>query len=311
MIAPVISNYNISDGRYSKSSLLLGRAIIAFLVLGILLLLEPYMAVMLFVVLGHGHCILTNIEQYRQKKYSRSKLPVYIFFMLLALIALYLNTSAFIFFVSIFFLLHNFLDDMKLLQTIHKGYAVLATAPLFLFVSLSSYDTLMSGATLGKAAIPLYVSFAVVTLFILSKKELRSDAYLQFILPVTFLLMTCFFANPHIETQKLFAFIIISHYANWYLHIFQKYKAIKPEKLRPYFFEVFTINFMIILIFAAFMLAYGGLAQALENPFYKVIFAPAYFYVWTFMHLIVTFRSEDYKLNRELGKSLETGISST
>jgi hypothetical protein len=107
-------------------------------------------------------------------------------------------------------------------------------------------------------------------------------------------LITFFILNPQIGPERLFSFIIITHYLNWYWHIYKKYKAINPAKIYPYIFECLSVNFAIAIVFIALIFVYRGESEALSSPIFTLLYTPGYFYVWTLMHLLVTWRREDY-----------------
>lgn len=283
---------------YLIAPLFWGRAVISLAVLGVISFVEPYVAVLLFVLLGQSHVNLAYLEHFRQKKYTRAGFVRYVLFITLAFIALGLNVSCFVLFVSVFFLMHNFFDDMRMLRSTLRGYAILCSLPIFLFLSFAAYDSLMSSSTLDIMTIPLYVTAIGVTMLVLCKKDVWEDHYIKYVLTLTFFLMTYFLFNPQIGPERLFAFIIITHYLNWYWQILKKYQAISPARVRPYIVEAISANFMVIIIFLAFVFVYDGIAGATQNPIYQLMYTPAFFYVWTLMHLMVTLRSEDYKFRR-------------
>ena len=274
--------------------LLTGRAFIAISILALVLVLAPYQAVLLFVVLGQAHFSLTYLDHFKKGRYSKKGALLYLIAALAAFSALTMSMNPFILFVSVFFLLHNFFDDMRLLKDQNRPYALLATAPLFILLSLASYDSLFSSDFLAVAALPLSLVFILIGIFLASQKAIRSHPYILYILGISALLMTTYNLFPEIGAERLFAFIILSHYFNWYWHIYKKYEPSAARQRSAYVRECLIVNGIIITVFSGFLIAYGGMENAIGHPLYTLVYTPYYFYAWTLMHLLVTLRGEDY-----------------
>lgn len=276
------------------SPLLAGRAVIALSILTLVLLLTPYQAVFLFVVLGQGHINLTYLDHARKGRLTKTGVVLFFVALLAAFAALSLNTLLFILFVSVFFLLHNFFDDMRLLKDPNRPYALAATAPLLTFLVLASSDSLLGTALLDGAALPLFAAHILVSIAVTITGHLRPSAYLLYVVGTGFLLMGTYQIFPEIGSERLFAFIILSHYINWYWHLYKKFGPDALKERRVYVRDCVVANAFIIAAFAGFILVYGSAGAATVNPVYTLFYTPSFFYVWTLMHLLVTFRRADY-----------------
>ncbi len=274
--------------------LMTGRLFIALATLVTVLLLAPYQAIMVFVVLGHGHINLTYLDHFKKGRYS-PKGPILFFVTLLAAFAaLNLNMGYFILFVSIFFVLHNFFDDMRLLGDQNRFLAILSTAPLFTFMCLASSDSILGTGVLPVAALPLLLTFIPIAAFLALRNTSRSSPYIVYTLGISSLLMVIYQIIPDMGPERFFAFIILSHYFNWYWHIYKKIDSSAIAQRRIYVRDCVMANVFFIAVFIGFITVYGGAEEAVTNPVFTLFYTPYNFYVWTLMHLLVTFRREDY-----------------
>lgn len=276
--------------------LMTGRLFIALSTLVTVLLLAPYQAIMVFVVLGHGHINLTYLDHFKKGRYSKTGPLLFLMALLAAFAALNFNMGYFILFVSVFFVLHNFFDDMRLLGDRNRALALLATAPLFAFMCLASSDSILGTGFLPVAAFPLLLAFLPVAVFLLAKKASRSSPYIVYTLGISATLMAVYQIIPDMGPERFFAFIILSHYFNWYWHIYKKFDPSMIAARRTYVRDCLMMNGFFIAVFIGFIAAYGGTEEAVTNPVFTLFYTPYNFYVWTLMHLLVTFRREDYGL---------------
>ena len=280
-------------------SLLIGRALIAVVIFILVMTVSKNSAVLLFVLFGQGHFALTYIEQLRMGMYTWTSAAKYLLFAVFSFYILSVNPPAFILFVSIFFLLHNFFDDMRLLRTTQRACALLSTSSILLLLSALSADHLLK-THIGETAALISLFLLVMSLIFCVIKKALGDAYIKYILSVTTLLLCAYIVTLEVCSERLFAFIILTHYRNWYWHVYRKYKAIAPQRVKPYFYESLLVNLLIVGVFVGLSAYYGGPKFALEsNEFFKLIYNPPNFYAWTLLHLMVTLRSNDYLPERK------------
>jgi hypothetical protein len=84
-------------------------------------------------------------------------------------------------------------------------------------------------------------------------------------------------------------FIIITHYVNWYLHYIVRFRG-EPAKLNPLLRHIVLFNTGMAAIYASLRLL--GAPIGVLGP---GLFEPSWYFSWTLLHYMVTFRPADLR----------------
>lgn len=262
-------------------------------------LLPANAVVLSYVVLGHAHFFLTYMDQNARNAYTASSMMRYGALLGFAFAICSLNAQGFVFFTGVFFLLHNFFDDMKLLASSRRADALAITAPIVVFTACFSCDALFKTDIAVWGAFIAAAMYVITFAYCFARDSLR-DPYVGYLAILTPVLFAVTLSLETARPEKLFGIIILSHYANWYYYIYRRNAAIAPQKQGIFLKQTVLCNLAIAGAFFG-LLAYGNIngVPLLKIPAFKAFFEPDSFYVWTIMHLIVTVRPQDYALEKQ------------
>lgn len=293
--------------------------------------LNPETVLITYIVLGHAHFGLTYWYQYKAGRVKPTVLTGLSYIALLAaLFWLAFNQPiALLMFVSVFFVLHYYLDEFKMNQErLRLGLFVLVLPFLYLLVkglgiheqiAFAFYQTEPMrqhiygwDAYLGHHPMAIeYLSnysakFAlqpiwgwVFGLFALGVIYYAVDAFRKkvvsvaavYILAITAAAIAILWFGSIRQMTSVFGLIVLSHVGHWYISVHQKLKRFAPQRLKGYYLQVALANAIAIgLYFYAVGLPEAPLAGEIERWGYNF----HAFMVWTALHLITTIRADDY-----------------
>lgn len=241
----------------------------------------------ILICMGQAHFFLTYLYQYKNNKFDRLYLLKAIFFLTLLVVYyfFFLNEVYLMKFTSVLFVFHFIFDEFYLdkevlgLKQIYKVVPILLS--YFLFIFGSQYDDLVV-LKIGALLSVLYYSIMV---FLEKKYRVSNNLYL---LIYSILCVSSIFSNwVSIKDNSMF-FIVIIHYLNWYAYNYSKFR--KDKKALGYYL---VITIVVNMVFGLLWLVYYF--HLVETPILFLIFSPTCFYLWTLMHLFVTFRPNDIK----------------
>lgn len=243
----------------------------------------PYL-VPAFVILGQAHFLMTYRYQYRSKKYSPSAVLIY----LLALFALFFiafnQPFYFTIFVSVFFLFHNFYDEMKLNKEENSWLKTFSVIPAILSLVLYGFYSVSIKSSLVTVFALLIFSSLPLLLILRNRNESR---YLLFS-AINCFLINLLLALDLVTIKYIWPWVIISHYQLWYIKMGKRFYTENPEFFKNYLAEILLLNLAMFLLWSYSRQGF------VPGVIYDYFFAPTAFYVWTLMHLAVTFRPLDY-----------------
>ncbi len=274
-------------------------------------LLNSQDVMMATLIMGPSHALLAFLAQRKAGYYrERRRNALFLSLFAMAIAAGLAFPLYFIFFVSGFFILHNFLDDIVLFNTTPNGstqavglYAFL----LFLVINIdSSFDLhlMRDYIWLWAAGLPL------TALLVARERHTPQAQYLFFIWMNALALLALSWlatgtAMERLPVENVFCFLVVTHYLNWYVYIFKKKQAREPRRpgeLRSYVRQCLISNaFFVALFFFTRQLGQDyGLMGSLAGLVYVGVFHVVTFNIFTFMHLATTARADDYipKLTR-------------
>jgi len=243
-----------------------------------------------YIIMGHAHFLLTYIKRLKNSVanvYSLKSLIIYFIILFLSFSISNLNQENFIIFVSIFFLLHHFFDEMKILKI--EGDFSKNLLILLIILNFTIFGFYFKYSIINNCLLMLNMLVIVVQFIrILIKKNY--DYYLIYLLLANLIILAIFKLDKvNFSIDALWSFIIIYHYIIWYIKIGNdKYKD-SSRSIIDYIRQIFFINLGLLIFW------YFYKKMPLEKEVSNYFFSPNAFFVWTLMHLIFTFRKEDYK----------------
>ena len=266
-------------------------SIVALFVIG----MSPLIVLTAYVTLSISHFLMTHIDQWRRDYYNRKNVALYVVISLISVLCLWANKECSIVFISTFFLLHSFFDDLRLMNLPVTRAAVLAAAPHILFIIFNTFDALINTHWAQHTVLAALAAYFAVVLYSIFKGLWRSS-YIFYVLLITPVIFLIYFYDPQNASVKMFGFILIMHYFNWYTYTYHKYKALSPAKLAPYIWEAICMNgFFLSSVLLCFVIAeYNGWTDLKKNPLYWVVFQPYIFQFCGLTHIVVTMRKDDY-----------------
>src|SRR5690606_39353002 len=87
-------------------------------------------------------------------------------------------------------------------------------------------------------------------------------------------------------------FLVVAHVANWYVHYLIKLSGRSRIELRRFSREVVFLNLVTAMFFVLYVSHHLPAGQ--ESGPLVYFFDPVYFYLWTVMHFLASFRPGDY-----------------
>lgn len=257
---------------------------IALIYLTILLLSPPKIRA-LFIVLGYGHFIASYLYQYRAKKMNGVFLVSYLISagIVFAWIASGISSLDTIILVAgSFFIIHQFYDEIRLfnLQALPAHIALLLPAGFGYFsILLNATTHLIHPVLFG-----VYTLLAGIACGIYAYKKSTQPRHRFFLLYMSLLtaaacLLLLF--DVAVLPVVIFGLLILYHYSEWYLYYAFRFWH-NRSRFRNYVGEMVAINVFIIILYLLF------LSSASWNAPLSILFAPAYFYGWSILHIIAS-----------------------
>lgn len=261
-------------------------------------------------VMGPSHALLAFLAQKRMGQYqNKTKAWFFIALFMLAIASGAAFPLHFVFFVSSFFVLHNFLDDIVLFNTVPTWRTQLLTfyaTAIFILIDVdSAYNMHLVQAWLPYLALGLPVCIWAM----IGQRNTPQFAFLFYMLAMAFVMLALSYlaigGTPgRLPVENVFCFLVLTHYLNWYVYIYKKKKARtdKPQEVRAYVQQAVGCNAFFLGLYIACLTIvpfdnYAGQAMAIV---FVLVFDAIAFHVFTFMHLATTVRINDYipKLRR-------------
>lgn len=239
----------------------------------------------IYIIFGQGHFILAYLYMFKAGKITFQKLLWFLGgFLLLILLYLYVfDFQTLLVFTASYFVLHFAQDSYFITgENIPIQRLLHVTLP-FMFIGLSR---IAEYAGFHDFAVGLIYCFPVSVLYLaFIWKKLQ---FMDYVFTALAILVYCsiLFKIEWVYTHFL-ASIFLSHYIMWYFYFFKKKDAA--------FLKGFVLNFLIvhILLLALFFYYYNYDRTFLIAKF---TFKDDFFYLWTLMHFIVTFRLANYQI---------------
>lgn len=246
----------------------------------------------ILIVTSYGHFALAHLYQWKRK--TPSKTYFLFFFMALA------GFWAFSFHVAIWptvmvltcFFFHCLWDEFKLTgedTNVLSGFLVITMVSTQVMWLLESFGLridfyiqcwlLLTGAAFLLLCLGLYIK---------DRLHLSTTIILFALTQAAF--MAFYFAGVAMTAILIFRVLIHFHGISWYIEVGRKYWRTDRTKFRIYLNDVAIINTVFIGGYCAYVLWPETLAF-LGYGFYSI----AAYYAWSMMHLITTFRQDDYK----------------
>ncbi len=249
----------------------------------------------LIIVFGQAHFVVSYIYTFFSGKmdhFYRVK-----FFLLLLFFGFisFLTHSGFmgynflIITTSLLFVIHYWLDENKISNFSFQSFFEKNTLLILTTISFG----LFFFHTLGVFNLIPYVPFYIVFLIILllfktffarffSVKISKNTSF--FHLSNIFIPPLCLLYEG-VTVYNLLAFIILFHYLRWYIFYFTMKQGSERE---GYLSLVSLVHIFVFLSYFIYSLSSGSL-------FLFIFFDPAYFYMWTLIHIILSLRKKEYE----------------
>ena len=235
----------------------------------------------IFVVLGYGHFVVSSYFHYRAGKVSRRYLARYCLaaIAIFGAYAVYPNHNTLGTVTAIGFAIHAISDELFLLQSPPAVHRTLTAISIFAIFGFSRgfypydiYALIVAGALL----------FFGQVVRLLSRHPLTGvDVYI-FTIVAALLAATWL----QIDSWDLFGIAVIYHYFSWYISAFCRYRT-NASKLAHYLVAVVVCNAAIL----GLLFLYLNVGQA--HSVLAYLFRRNYFYLWTCLHIVATFRRQD------------------
>lgn len=238
----------------------------------------------MFVVLGQAHFFLTYLYQARAGKIGWTYLVLYV----IAVSALFgaaaysgdARAWTFVLAGSIF-AVHFFADEMMMhSMPLTRSRKMLGASFVILYGGLlvrEAYEIEMS------PIVYLVAGVGVVPLVLERLRERSIQIPDMFMLSGIVVLFCIFLVPWSVSLASALGFIILFHYARWYLFMFFRFytEAGKP-RLYGYVRDIVLMNALAMAAYATYRL--GGI------EFLRYLFNPTYFYIWTVLHVLFSIR---------------------
>jgi hypothetical protein len=246
------------------------------------------------IVLGQGHFLLAYLYQAEAGKLTRERIVYLIaafFFLLWAIFTLPYTIASLL--TALVFGVHFCLDEARLLNGRHTLFTTLEALPFFILYGGMYADMIFVrpsffSATVCAALIAALV-YRIVAQYAGQKAGKSAYAFAAWGVCAFGLYLAYHLIAPA-NTLTWFWFALMSmvllHYYIWYGVYWYKL-ASAPQARRLYVARAVAINALLILL--AFIW--------IEGPFppLSFLFAPLFFNLWTYLHIIASFRSGEFK----------------
>ncbi|MBL7045671.1 MAG: hypothetical protein ISR99_01405 [Parcubacteria group bacterium] len=257
-------------------------------------ILAPHNIITLFIVLGQAHFIISYIYQWRAGKIGVKFVLLYaaaLGFLWALILSAPQKESLFLVMAGIIFAIHFFVDELYVAHTkftlerslVGVGFVLLYSALLF-----KDGYAIDFGFFLPLLALFLSLPFIVKAI---QRKELNASEML--ILTSSAVLVMVNLMDVKISIEAMLGFIVLFHYARWY--IFYTFRSIEVSKgqLKKYVFNILVVNTLVIG--AYFLYTYTSSA-----PVLVYMFDQTYFFAWTILHILFSANFERLTALQEL-----------
>lgn len=280
------------------------RLVAALIALFPVFLLNAHDVFMVTQIMGPSHAILAFLAQ-RRMGYYRNPVRAWGFIALFAaaIAVAILSPLNFVFFVASFFVLHNFLDDIVLFNTIPNWRTRLLTAYAFLIFLLINVDSAYNLYLVRDYLPYLALGLPVCAAAMIGQSRTPQFRFLFYITANAFtMLVLSHLAIGAIDVGRLpvenvFCFLVLTHYINWYIFIYQKKKARgDAADTSRYVRHCLVSNgfFVSLFILSMYMIDFDDVRGAIGALIFVAVFHFVAFHIYTFMHLATTVRISDY-----------------
>lgn len=238
-----------------------------------------------YIIVGQGHFLLAYLYMYKANKINLKKIVLYftIFISFLFFFLTVFDRHILLLVTATYFIIHYVLDSFFLNKKHINFYQLPILALPFLWIGAIRLSIYAFHIDLSNTLIYLFPLSFIFIPFIVKKIDQITLLFILFplavYLSILFKIDWVLFHFLHI--------LFISHYLMWYFYIY-----FSKDKL---FLKRFFVNFSILhvlLIFLAILYLYSKGNLFLGG----FIFSDDYFYIWTLMHFVATFRISDFKL---------------
>lgn len=266
----------------------LERLTVAGIVLACIAALDQKQLIQLFIVLGQAHFLLAYHYQAKAGRWDWCYAP----WLILAFIYLYhlsmLDLRIFTFIVATSFAMHFPLDECKI-----AGIRSDEIATKISFFGLLSILSWSAGHALLPAAVLttlLWLGAALLVAAVITQHMWKTQSVIPFYFALIGFSSIAFVKQSAIPQDAAFAvwaFIILCHFAHWYMYVYRKYRTHKIRQKR-YVIDVVWFNAIVIGIFLVVRYALPE-----DNALYTWLFSFKAFLCWTTLHVYTMFRKTD------------------
>ena len=246
------------------------------------------------IVLGQGHFLLAYLYQAEAGKLTKQRIVSLVaafFFLLWAIFTLpYLIASLL---TALIFGVHFCLDEARILNRRHTLFTTLESLPFFLLYAGMYADMIFVIPSLFYATVCVALIAALVYRIVAQyagQKSSKSTYTFAAWAVCAFGLYLAYHLIAPTNTLTWFWFALMSmvllHYYIWYGVYWYKL-ASAPTARRLYVARAVAINALLVLL--AFIWIKGPF------PPFSFLFAPLFFNLWTYLHIIASFRSGEFK----------------
>lgn len=242
----------------------------------------------ILIFLGQAHFFLTYLYQYKNKKINRNYLIKFtvFFFILLAFYFIFLNGIFLIKFTSGLFVFHFLLDEFYLDNNELNKAQVFKILPILFSYLVFIFNDCFEEIYIFKILAIMSLLYFLFLTVVKNKMFMLNDVYLVF---YSLVIVSSIFSNWLLIKENSMFFIVVLHYFNWYSYNYFKLRN-NIIILKKYIVNVLLVNAVTGVLFIDYFFIGIGL------PFLFLFFSPTFFYLWTLMHLFVTFRFNDIKV---------------
>lgn len=261
------------------------KALAFFLIVPVLFFVDGITPFYIFAVTGHAHFLLTSLYQYKSGRYPARAFISYAAMIVLFLLIAFQIKNAFTLIVALFFICHNFFDDMKLSGRDNTVQGTLTFAPILLTMGITTYQELYNAPNALYLLPCLVLALGMFAYNLFSR---HTDFYTVYTSILSVVLVLILFYG--VDYLKLWAYIILSHYINWYIKMGALFYRRMDKSFPQYLGHVAWCNGLFVALW--FMLTLHPPLHFL----FPYFFSPAGFYSFTLAHLVATVRKEDYRI---------------
>jgi hypothetical protein len=277
----------MSDSDLSQAIIVrVGSVLVA---VGLALILPAALLFVVLVAFAQGHFALAYIYQAEGGKLPLRKVIILLGLLaFLIWVALMLPLPVFTFITAIGFLIHFAIDEPRFMKTRHSLFTTLEALPFIIM-----YSSIIADVTFAVHTFPIALALSLVVLCIYAAvavvRKRRPNIVSYFFLGwflVTLAANAIYYSQPsYVVAWVWFDCLVITHISMWYGSYWFKL-ARKPVIRMEFVLRACVIN--CVFLFLGYLWTIGLV------PLFFVLFAPASYYVWTFLHGFATFRKAEW-----------------